>query len=297
MKILVSGATGLIGTAFGAAASREGHQLVKLVRRESAQNGSIYWDPSRGLLDGTRLEGFDAVVHLAGESIAAGRWTAAQKSRILDSRVQGTTLLAGTLAKLNRRPQVLLSASAIGYYGNRGDEILSETSAAGSDFLAEVCKQWEASTEAAASAGLRVVHLRSGIVLSRDGGALAKMLLPFKMGVGGKVGSGRQYMSWISLEDEAKAILHCLQNAEIRGPVNAVSPSPVTNAEFTAALGRALSRPAVLPLPAFAARLMLGEMADALLLSSQRVQPAKLTATGFRFRHTNLEETLRATLK
>jgi uncharacterized protein (TIGR01777 family) len=296
MKLLVSGASGLIGSAFVAVASAAGHQIRRLARQQIKDN-SIYWDPARGVLDGGAVEGVDAVVHLAGESIAAGRWTAAQKARIRDSRVQGTTLLAGALAKANRPPGVLVSASAVGYYGNRGDEILREDSPPGSDFLADVCKQWEASTRAASSAGIRVVHLRTGVVLAKNGGALPKMAFPFKVGVGGRIGSGRQYMSWIDLEDEVNAILHCIQTVEVRGAVNAVSTSPVTNADFTKVLGRVLSRPTLFPLPATAARLMLGEMADALLLSSQRVEPARLTATGFQFRHRDLEETLRAILR
>jgi uncharacterized protein (TIGR01777 family) len=258
--------------------------------------GSIHWDPSTNTLDAAALEGFDAVVHLAGESIAAGRWTAAQKKRILDSRVQGTRLLANTLAQLQRRPSVMVSASAVGFYGDCGDRILREDSPPGNDFLATVCREWEASTEAATKAGIRVVHLRSGVVLAKEGGALAKMLLPFKMGVGGRIGSGRQYMSWIDLEDEVGVILHCLSHESLRGPVNSVGPSPVTNAEFTKALGRALSRPTIFPLPAFMARVILGEMADALLLSSQRVEPTKIEAAGFRFQHTNLDQTLRRIL-
>jgi uncharacterized protein len=296
MKILVSGATGLIGSVLGAACLRDGHEVVQLVRKRDIRNG-VFWDPEQGVIDAAKLEGFDAVVHLAGESIAAGRWTASRKARILSSRVKGTTLLSSTLAKLQRPPQVLVSASAIGYYGNRGDEVLKEDSAPGADFLAEVCKQWEASTQVAASAGIRVVNIRSGIVLAKQGGALPKMVLPFKLGVGGRIGTGRQYMSWIALEDEVEAILHCIGRAEVRGAVNFVSPSPVTNAEFTKVLGRVLSRPTLFPLPAFAARLVLGEMADALLLSSQRVEPVKLAATGYRFRHTNLEAALRSVLR
>jgi uncharacterized protein (TIGR01777 family) len=245
------------------------------------------------MIDLESIEGFDAVVHLAGENIAARRWTAAQKSKIRDSRVKGTTLLATTLGRLKRPPSVFISASAIGYYGDRGDEQLQETSSPGSDFLANVCKEWEAATEPASRAGVRVVHIRSGIILARDGGALPKIALPFKFGVGGKIGSGRQYMSWIDLDDEVHAILHCLHRTDVRGPVNSVAPSPVTNAEFTKTLGRVLSRPTLFPLPAFAARLMLGEMADALLLSSQRVQPATLLLTDYKFRHTSLEEALR----
>lgn len=294
MKILVSGATGLIGSALAKAAGAAGHSVTALSRKKTP--GSISWDPSTNTLDATALEGFDAVVHLAGESIAAGRWTATRKKRILDSRVQGTRLLANTLAQLQRRPSVMVSASAVGFYGDCGDRILREDSPPGNDFLASVCREWEQATEPASKAGIRVVHLRTGIVLAKEGGALAKMLLPFKMGVGGRIGSGRQYMSWIDLEDEVGVILHCLGRDSVRGPVNSVGPSPVTNAEFTKALGRALSRPTIFPLPAFMARVMLGEMADALLLSSQRVEPAKIQSAGFRFQHTNLEQTLRRIL-
>jgi uncharacterized protein (TIGR01777 family) len=294
MKILVSGASGLIGSAFVKLAKTAGHSTTALTRKTTP--GAIRWDPAVGTLDAAAVEGFDAVVHLAGENIAAGRWTAAQKKRILDSRVQGTRLLSNTLAQLQRRPAVMVSASAVGYYGDCGDRVLREDSPPGADFLANVCREWEQATEAASKAGIRVVHLRSGVVLAKEGGALAKMLLPFKMGVGGKIGSGRQYMSWIDLEDEAGVILHCISHDSTRGPVNSVGPSAVTNLEFTKTLGRVLSRPTVFPLPAFAARLMLGELADGLLLSSQRVEPAKLTAEGFAFRHRNLEETLRRIL-
>jgi uncharacterized protein len=257
---------------------------------------SIYWNPEEGILNTADLEGVDAVVHLAGESIASGRWTAAKKARILNSRVKGTELLASALARMKRRPAVLISSSAIGYYGDCGDRLLAEDSPPGSDFLAGVCREWERATTPASN-DIRVVHLRTGIVVAKTGGALPKMALPFKFGVGGRIGSGEQYMSWIDLEDEVEVILHCLQKESIRGPLNSVAPSPVRNAEFTRTLGRALSRPALLPLPAFAARAMLGEMADALLLSSQRVDAAKLLSSGYTFRRTNLEDTLRRILR
>lgn len=257
---------------------------------------SVRWDPEAGTLDNAGLEGSDAVVHLAGESIASRRWTAAQKARILNSRVKGTELLASALSKMNRRPSVMISASAVGVYGNRADAKLTEATSPGSDFLANVCREWEHATTAASTAGIRVVHLRTGVVLAKEGGALPKMVTPFRIGLGGKIGSGRQYMSWIDLEDEAQVILHCLQKDSLQGPVNSVGPSPVTNAEFTKTLGRVLSRPSILPLPAPVARLILGEMADGLLLSSQRVEPTKLLSSGYVFRHTNLEETLRRIL-
>jgi uncharacterized protein (TIGR01777 family) len=306
MKILVSGASGLIGSALTKAASSAGHTITPLARKMSGANaspvgrshqerlpGAVHWDPAAGTIDASALEGFDAVVHLAGESIAAARWTAEQKKRILDSRVQGTRLLSNTLAQLQRRPPVLVSASAVGFYGDSGDRVLREDSPPGNDFLANVCREWEQATEPASKAGIRVVHLRSGMVLAKEGGALPKMLLPFKMGVGGKIGPGTQYMSWIDLEDEARVILHCISHDSTRGPVNSVGPSPVTNLEFTKTLGRVLSRPTVFPLPGFMARILLGEMADALLLSSQRVQPAKLNAGGFNFRYQTLESSLR----
>jgi uncharacterized protein (TIGR01777 family) len=295
MKILISGASGLIGSAFARAAKDAGHLTVPLVRRKGLPS-SLYWNPDDGTIDAAGLEGVDAVVHLAGESIASGRWTAEKKARILNSRRRGTELLSSALVALKRRPAVLVSASAIGFYGDCGDRVLTEDSAPGSDFLARVCLEWERATTPASEAGIRVVHLRTGLVLAKTGGALSKMALPFRLGVGGRIGSGNQYMSWIDLEDEIAVILYCLQN-EIRGPVNSVAPSPVTNAEFARVLGRVLSRPSLFPLPAFAARLALGEMADALLLASQRVEPAKLLSGGYTFRHTNLEDTLRRILR
>jgi hypothetical protein len=235
----------------------------------------------------------DAVVHLAGENIAGGRWTAAQKARIRDSRVTGTRLLSESLPKLSRPPRVLVSASATGYYGNRGSEVLREESPPGTGFLSDVCREWEAATDPASRGGIRVVHIRTGLVLSSRGGALEKMLMPFKLGVGGKIGSGNQYWSWISIDDLCAAILHTIQAAGLHGPVNAVSPTPVTNLEFTKTLGQVLSRPTVFPMPALAARIAFGEMADELLLASARVEPAKLLASHFTFRHRELESALR----
>jgi uncharacterized protein (TIGR01777 family) len=292
MKILVSGSTGLIGSTFLPRLSQKGHSLSCLVRSRS-EAGGIYWNPMSGMLDAHALEGFDAVIHLAGESIATGRWTAAKKHRILESRVRGTKLLSDALSSVKRPPKVLVSASAIGFYGDRGDEILKETSMAGSGFLPEVCRQWENATSPASQKGIRVVNLRLGIVLSPKGGALAKMLLPFKMGLGGKIGSGKQYMSWIDLEDVLGAIEHILVNDSLRGPINITAPHAVTNAEFTVTLGRALRRPTLFPMPAFAARLAFGEMADALLLSSARVEPAVLNKSGYRYNYPDLESFLR----
>jgi len=288
MRVLVSGSSGLVGSALIPALANAGHTEVRLVRRGPAAN-EIRWDPG-GVESGT-LEGFDAVVHLAGESIA-GPWTAAKKGRIRDSRVQGTSTLAAALARTGRPPKVMVCPSAIGIYGNRGDEVLREESAPGSDFLAEVGKQWEAATEPAAKAGIRVVSLRIGVVLSPRGGALARMLPPFRMGAGGRIGRGRQWMSWITLDDIVGVIQHVLATDSLRGPVNAVAPNPVTNAEFTRALGEVLRRPTIFPLPAFIVRLMFGEMGEALLLGSQRVDCGKLLGSGYRFRHPELKPAL-----
>ena len=292
MRIAITGSTGMVATALLPILRRAGHEVIPVVR-DKGKAGSIYWDPSIGEIDTASLEGIDATVHLAGENIASGRWTAAKKKRIQDSRVKGTRLISESLARLQRLPKVIVSASAIGYYGDRGKEVLREDSTPGQGFLSQVCREWEAATDPAARKGIRVIHLRFGIILSSRGGALSKMLLPFKMGVGGRIGSGNQYMSWISLDDVCGVILHCMETTGLQGAVNTVSPTPVTNAEFTRALGRALSRPAIFPLPAFAARIVLGEMADDLLLSSARVDPVKLQATRYRFRHTDLEPTLK----
>jgi len=298
MKILVSGSHGLVGSSLLPALSGKGHQVARLVRGLSAATGSeIAWDPEGGRLDPAHLAAFDAVVHLAGEGIASRRWTDVQKARIRESRTQGTRLLCEAMAGLSTPPRTLLSASAIGYYGDRGEEILLEDSAPGQGFLPEVCQAWEVATEPAARKGIRVVCLRFGIILSPAGGALAKMLPPFRMGAGGVLGSGRQYMSWISIDDAVGAVLQALEASALRGPVNAVAPQPVTNAIFTKTLGRVLGRPTILPMPAFAARLMFGEMADALLLSSTRVKPARLLASSYPFRHHELEPALHHLLR
>jgi uncharacterized protein (TIGR01777 family) len=241
----------------------------------------------------TDLDGVDALIHLAGENIAATRWNAATKKRIRDSRVEGTRVLCEGLAKLTRAPRVLLSASAVGYYGDRGDEILSEDSPSGSGFLAAVARDWEAATEPAAAAGIRVVRMRFGVILSPRGGALAQMLTPFRLGGGGRIGSGRQWWSWISIDDAASAIQHAIMTESLSGPVNGVAPNPVTNAEFTHTLGQVLGRPTLIPMPAFAARLALGEMADELLLASARVLPTKLLESHYRFQHPTLDVALR----
>ncbi len=291
MHIGVTGASGLVGSALVPMLTMRGDQVTRLVRRQAGA-GEATWNPE-GTFDASHLAGMDAVVHLAGENIAAARWSAKVKERIRTSRVQGTHALCKALAQMPTPPKMLVSASAIGFYGNRGDEPLTEAAAVGTGFLAEVVRDWEAAAQPARDAGLRVVNLRIGVILSPKGGALAKMLLPFKLGAGGRVGSGRQYWSWISIEDVAGAIHHALRTDSLLGPVNVVAPNPVTNAEFTKTLGRVLNRPTIVPMPAFAARLALGEMADELLLSSTRVVPDKLDRSGYDFRQPALEPALR----
>ena len=296
MNILISGATGLVGSALIPALESAGHSVRRLVRvRPLAGSPEVYWDPTGSFDPVGGIEGFDAVVHLAGESVAA-RWTRDRKVRILNSRKQGTMTLASAAARSKRPPKVMVSASAVGYYGNRGDEVLTEESPSGADFLADVARQWEAALAPATQAGIRTVMLRIGFILSPRGGGLARMLPPFRLGLGGKLGNGRQWMSWISIDDVVGAIQHALATESLRGPVNAVAPHPVTNAEFTRTLGRVLGRPTIFPMPAIVARLAFGEMAKALLLASQRVQPVKLEASGFQFRHPELEGALRELL-
>ena len=297
MDIAVTGASGLIGSRLVAELAAGGHRPIRLVRREpTAGEDAIRWDPAAGTIDAASLEGVGAVVHLAGEGIAERRWSEAQKQRILDSRVSGTTLLATTLAGLTTPPRVLLSGSAIGFYGERGDEELTESSGPGDIFLADVCRAWEAATAPAEEAGIRVSHLRTGIVLDRHGGALAKTLPLFRLGLGGRLGSGRQWWSWIGIEDEVGAIMFLL-DAEVSGPVNLTAPHPVTNAEFTRVLGRVLGRPTLLPVPSFGPKLLLGsELAEQLLFTSARVLPEALTTAGYQFRTPDLEGALREEL-
>jgi uncharacterized protein (TIGR01777 family) len=289
MNILISGSNGLIGKRLVSLLNQGGHAVVRLVRKEPATGDRRFWNPDAGTLDPAVFDGIDGVVHLGGVNIAEARWSEKQKARLRDSRVNSTSLLASTMASLDHKPSVFVSASAIGYYGERGDEELFEESPPGEGFLPELCQAWEEATLPAANADIRVVDLRLGMVIDRQEGALSKMLMPFKMGLGGVMGSGQQYWSWISLEDAARAIEFALTNEELRGPVNGVSPQPVTNREYTKSLGKALHRPTIFPMPAFAARLAFGEMADGLMLCSARVIPSRLTAAGFEFRHPTLD--------
>jgi len=294
MIIAVTGSTGLVGSALVARLEGRGHLVRRLVRHEVKDaEREICWNPDTGEIDAAELNGVDAVVHLAGENIAGRRWSEDFKRRILKSRTTGTRLLAETLAQLEMKPSVLVSASATGFYGNRGDEAVDELSPSGNGFLAEVCREWEAAAEPAHDAGIRLVKLRIGPVLSPKGGALAKMLPPFKMGLGGVIGSGRQYFSWIALDDLLNAIVFALETESLVGPVNAVAPGAVTNREFTKTLGRVLGRPTIFPMPAFAARLAFGEMADEMLLGGVRVAPHELTAANFNFAYPELEPALR----
>ncbi|MFQ5717943.1 MAG: TIGR01777 family oxidoreductase [Acidobacteriota bacterium] len=294
MKILVTGASGMVGSALTGGLRRDGHRVVRLVRPPGPVGpDAVSWDPAARAVDLDRLDDLDAVVHLAGENIGSGRWTARKKQRIRASRVEGTRLLCVALARLRHPPPVLVAASAVGFYGDRGDVVLDETHPAGSGFLASVCADWEAAAEPLRACGARVIHLRFGVILDTGGGALARMLPPFRLGLGGRIGNGRQFMSWIALDDAVTVITKALAEPEWSGPINAVSPSPVTNAEFSRTLARVLSRPAMLPMPAIVARLAFGEMADALLLVSHRVRPARLEAAGHLFRHPRLDEALR----
>lgn len=299
MRILVSGASGLIGSALIPCLRAKGMEAAVLVRRPAEADGRdrIHWNPDANLIDAHSLSGFDAVVHLAGENIASGRWTPARKQRIYDSRVKGTALLAAALASCPAPPKAFLCSSAIGYYGDRGDEVLDETSMPGRGFLAETCIAWEDAGKMAVDAGIRTVHLRTGVVLSRDAGMLVRLLPPFRLGLGGPLGLGRAWMSWIALEDMVNVILHCMGEDGLRGPVNAVAPNPVTNLEFTRALARVLRRPAVFPVPPIVLRLAFGEMAKELLLSSTRVVPRRLEASGFTWRRPDMQGVLKSLLQ
>ena len=296
MKIVISGASGLIGKRLVEQLQHHGHDVVRLVRR-AAGTGEVMWDPKAGVLSASALEGADAVIHLSGAGIGDKRWTTSYKREILESRTITTNLIATTIANMNRKPSVFLSGSAIGIYGPRGDEQLNEVSTDGTSFLADVCKQWEDAAKPASDAGIRTVLLRTGIVLTTKGGALKKQLPLFQLGLGGKFGNGKQWQSWISIDDEVGAIEHLL-TANVSGAVNLTAPNPVTNAEFTSTLARVVKRPAFLPIPPFAPKAILGgELADALLFTGQRVLPAALNASGYQFVHPTLEVALRALLK
>lgn len=296
-RVLVTGSSGLVGSALVPQLQLAGHDVFRLVRRPVQSPNEIFWNPDTGEIDRAALEGFEAVVHLAGYGIAERRWNDEVKALIRNSRVKSTQLLSSTLASLSVKPRVLVSASAVGYYGSRGQEELTEESPPGNDFLAQVCQEWEAATQPAAQAGIRVVCCRLGVVLSDRGGALAKMRLPFLLCLGGRIGRGDQYWSWIHIGDVVRALLFVLEHDTLNGPVNFTSSQPVTNAEFTRTLGRVLSRPTIFPMPAFAARLVFGEMADALFLSSARVLPKKLLEQGFTFQYPDLESALRHLLQ
>lgn len=293
MRIVVSGSTGLIGSALVDALQQRGDAVVRLVRPSaSAGANAVRWDPERGAIDRAGLEGVDAVIHLAGENVF-GRWTDAKKQRIRDSRVQGTRIISEAIAALSRRPAVLLAASAIGYYGDQDERPLTEHSAGGTDFLADVAREWEAATTSAARAGVRVVNMRFGVVLTPAGGALGKMLPPFRMGLGGPVGSGKQYVSWIERGDVVRAVVHLLDRTDLSGPVNLTAPTPVTNREMATTLGTVLHRPSVVPVPSFALKMAFGSDGAEMLQSGQRVLPERLVASGFKFRFETIEAALR----
>jgi uncharacterized protein (TIGR01777 family) len=299
MRILITGASGLIGTALQKSFEEKGYEMLLASRSEPKSERDIQWNADAGFADEDllRLEGLDAVIHLAGESISALRWTDEKKKAIRDSRVHGTRTMIEAFARLEKKPKVFISASAIGFYGDRGDEEMTETSSVGDTFLSEVSKEWESESRRAEDMGIRTVLLRNGIVLSKDGGALATMMTPFKLGVGGVVGSGKQWMSWVSLDDAVGIVNYALENENLRGAVNVVSPNPVTNEEFTKTLGEVLYRPTFLPLPEFAVNLVFGEMGDALLIDSTRVVPKRLLDSGFKFRYPEINSALENAVK
>lgn len=298
MKILITGASGLIGENLQKSLLAKGHELLLATRHKPEKDNQIYWNIENGFRDEefARLETIDAVIHLAGESVT-GRWTEEKKRKIRDSRVLGTRSLVNAFSKLTSKPKVFVSSSATGFYGDRGDEELIESSAPGDTFLAKTCVEWEAEARRAEDLGIRTVLVRTGIVLTKEGGALAQMMTPFKFGVGGVIGSGKQWMSWIALEDEIAIFIFALENELVRGAINAVAPNPATNEEFTKTLGEVVSRPTILPLPAFAVNLVFGEMGDALLLDSTRVLPKRLKDFGFEFKHPTLKEALEDAVK
>jgi uncharacterized protein len=297
MKVLISGGSGLVGSALTNSLRADGHAVSHFVRPGgSAAPGDVRWNPSRAAVDVPALEGFDAIVHLSGASIADGRWTDKRKAILRSSRVDSTRVLVDSLTHLKKPPRAFVCASAIGYYGDRGDELLTEASGYGNDFLAILCRTWESEAARAAANGVRTVITRFGVILATQGGALPRMLAPFKLGAGGRLGSGKQWISWVALEDVVQVLRAAVDNEQVSGPVNVVAPGPVQNAEFTRILAGVLHRPAIFPAPAFALRLALGQMADGLLLSSQRVQPEKLAKTGYKFRYETLQPALQAIL-
>jgi uncharacterized protein (TIGR01777 family) len=293
MKVLVTGSSGLIGSTLIPLLKAKNYEIYTLVRHSPQSETEIFWDYENENLDASKLEGIDVIVHLAGKNIADNKWTEKVKEEIKQSRIKGTNLLIRKLLSLTKPPSTFIAASAIGFYGNRGNEILSESSLPGSGYLAKLCQDWENTTKTASNIGLRTVNIRFGVVLSKKGGALSKMLLPFLFGAGGPIGSGKQYMSWIAVDDAVGAIDHIINNASIDGPVNLVSPNPILNKDFAHTLGKVLQRPAILPLPAFAAQLLLGEMANELLLSSQRVEPSVLKISNYKYKYPNLESALK----
>ncbi|ODS30722.1 MAG: Epimerase family protein [Candidatus Scalindua rubra] len=292
MKVAVSGTSGLIGSSLVSFLSKKDITVSKILH-EDLINNEIAWKPEKGDWDSAFTDGIDGIVHLAGENIAAGKWTKEKKEKIRSSRIEGTKRLCEHVLKLSSPPSVFICASAVGFYGDRGAEILNEDSSRGSGFLSDVCIGWEGATNTISNAGIRVVNVRFGMVLSNAGGALAKMLTPFKMGMGGKIGSGKQYMSWVAIDDVTRAIYHALITDSLKGPVNVTSPNPVTNKEFTKTLGRVLKRPTIMPMPAIGARLAFGEMANELLLASTRVEPKKLLDAGYHFQYPELEDALK----
>jgi uncharacterized protein len=296
MRVAVTGSTGMIGSALVSSLSADGHEVLRLTRSPSPGPGAASWDPAGGTIDSEALSKADAVVHLAGRSIAALRWTPKVKREILGSRTRGTRLLAETMAGLRNGPRVLVCASGINYYGDRGDEVLTETSPGGQGFLAEVCRQWEGSADPARAAGIRTVHVRTGFVQTPRSGVLAKLLPLFRLGLGGRLGSGRQWWSWVTFDDVIGIYRHALTASTTSGPLNATAPNPVTNAEFTATLARVVGRPALMPVPSFGPRLLLGQLADELVLASARVHPAATESSGYSFRHPTLEAGLRHVL-
>ena len=297
MRVLISGAGGLVGRSLASALEREGHTVTRLVRSAPSGAREVRWDPAAGDLDPEALSGCEAVIHLAGAGIAAGRWTPRRKAEILESRRLGTRLIASAITRVAAPPLVFICASAVGYYGDRGDDVLSEASGPGTGFLADVVRVWEEEARGAARAGVRVVHLRMGMVLAAGGGALPRMALPFRLGLGGPIGGGRQWMSWIGLRDLVRVFGHVLADGGIAGPVNAVSPGALTNLDFARALGRVLGRPAFLPVPAWALRVALGEMGRELMLFSQRVTPARLMASGFVVERPGIDQALGSALR